>query len=255
MKKFGIAVLLLSQLTASVWALETIEDKTTLSHLPQGLTFSAGKLSLVADYAHHVTGTPIPVYLINDSSRTLTLSTQDGDPSLKLERQDAFGIWQRAQIHYYSFCGNSYFQRALGAGHFFEFQGYQPGRGQEQKIRFAFYDQQDIDMASNEGMGLANENDVRAASVDDMTLQKSDVEFLRRVALWEDMPEEAQIVEEFRIPELKLRKNAFVSERQAKALRILHDNRKGDRAQETVREAFEKFPELKEYCSWTQRGY
>ncbi len=144
-----------------------------MAKLPPDSISSAGTLSLFADYKAVSSDGTIPVYVINQTDKLLKLAAQEGDIYLKLEAQNKNGEWIRAQSHVFSFCGNSYFYSpTIRPGHFIKVSGYQPKAGDKQKIRFSLY-QQDIELSSNVGIGLASAKDIELSSNDDMTKREN----------------------------------------------------------------------------------
>ncbi len=161
-------------------------------------------VSLVADYGSARSDGRIPVYFINNTAKDVVLNAQDGDIYMKLEYQDADGNWVRAQPHAYSWCGNSYIDRTIRPGYFIEVLGYQPRNGALHTIRYSLYSQ-DIELASNVGVGVVASQDVERAANDAMSIREGTFEHvveiatsdaatlnamdhmrdLRRIAIWE----------------------------------------------------------------------
>lgn len=163
-----------------------IEDVgVPISELPNSVSPSAGKATLVADFGASMNG-PISVYLINPTDRDLILDAQDGDVYLKLETKNKDGTWSRAQPHEYSWCGNSYFVRPrVRKGHFYKIDGYQSTEGEKGLVRFKLYLQKDLDLVTSEGAGLVLETDVIQASVDALAIRTGTLAFVRSIALGE----------------------------------------------------------------------
>lgn len=132
--------------------------------LPKHVLAPPGELTLFADF-QAADGNGVPLYLVNRTSTAVTPSNQGGDIYIKLEARTPEGEWKRAQSHLKSWCGDSYTVKVtLPAGTFFSFRGYRPKSGRKMTVRYASYGSSAP--ASNEGIGLINDQDLEAASLD-----------------------------------------------------------------------------------------
>lgn len=136
--------------------------------LPSHVVAPDGAVTLFADHANATMGST-PLYLVNRSREKVTFASQDGDLGFKLEFQTQSGLWQRAQGHVSSWCGNSYGQRVLQPGQHFMFQGYRPASGKNAQIRYANDDVPAL--ASNHAEGYYLLEDAEAARLDDLSLR------------------------------------------------------------------------------------
>lgn len=75
--------------------------------LPKNVVAPEGKLTLFADF-DATDGRGVPLYLVNRTFQKVSLSAQDSDIYVKLEYRRKDGVWERAQVHVGSDCGNSY---------------------------------------------------------------------------------------------------------------------------------------------------
>jgi hypothetical protein len=152
---------------------------TVISELPSYIRIAATekRLYLIADFDHPTNHGGIPVYFINRSGESITFSTQDGYPYLKLQYQDTVNAhrWIRAQPHYNSWCGNSYYSITLSNNHFFIKDGYQPQSGTKATIRFHLFSQWNHErLSSNIGEGLINQDDIIEAENDKFWVNEND---------------------------------------------------------------------------------
>ncbi len=161
-----------------------------LAQLPKHVLAADGQLTLVADFAHTKPGERVPVYLVNRTAASLTLGAQDGDVYLKQEYESAPGTWTRAQSHRYSWCGNSYGSRTLEVGEFAVIPGFAPKAGAKAKVRYRFYDQVAVAVASNTAEALIDEKEVQQAADDSMALRTGNFEYIEKVLLGKAKPNE-----------------------------------------------------------------
>lgn len=138
-------------------------------NLPETIPAPEGELTLFADYKN-AGGGKVPLYLVNRTTGRVSLSAQDGDIYLKLERKPEDGHWERVQTHQDSWCGNSYYPVELDPGNHFVFSGYFPAKGTGSQVRFRSYGS--TPLVSNEGEGFFLEEDRLAAGVDPMALRE-----------------------------------------------------------------------------------
>jgi hypothetical protein len=141
---------------------------------------------------------------------------------------DAQGGWVRAQPHVSSYCGNSYFDRRIRAGHFITIEGYQPDKGEKQKIRFSLYFQK-IALSSNAGEGTASARDIDLAWRDGGAVTGGSFEFVRKVALGEVQKD-------------------YLEDLQPVAIRVLGSSKKFDpmASRQVLLEVLKRFPKRKE---------
>lgn len=137
--------------------------------LPDHVSAPQGQVTFWADFAHATDG-GVPLYLVNRTESVQSYSSQDHDLYVKLEYKNQAGKWIRAQTHFPSWCGNSYYPAGLPPGHFFMFYGYQPKDGHKQVVRYA--SAVNTKLYSNEGEGLISEDDVKDAGKDSMAAGK-----------------------------------------------------------------------------------
>ncbi len=156
------------------------ESDQPVAKLPATIKPEPGKLSLLADYSAKKGG-GIPLYLVNTTPGDILVPSQDGDVYAKLEFKNAKGNWQRAQDHWYGWCGNSYYSLRLRSQHFLKFVGYQPGEGKQAVIRYVIYPNREI--ASNIGKGVVAAKDIERAANDAMALSSGSFDFVSSVAL------------------------------------------------------------------------
>lgn len=142
-------------------------DPQPLANLPAKIQAGDGKITLWADFeAGHETG--VPLYLINKTNAPTSFSVQDKAPYIKLEYKDEDGLWTRAQAHVSSWCGNSYYHVPLPPQQFFVFRGYRAAAGVKRTVRYA--DSKSEVLTSNSGEGLVSDADLKAVSLDDLTI-------------------------------------------------------------------------------------
>lgn len=117
-----------------------------------------GKLSFFADFSHPEKE-GCPIYLVNRTDRVMSVPVQDGRLFVALAAQMPEGVWQRAQVHEFSTCGNSYYSLVLPPGQHFKSFGYRPEAGEAGKVRYQFFAGME-NLASNEGTGFWNPADL-----------------------------------------------------------------------------------------------
>ncbi len=153
---------------ASSWSIPGVAERVKRNEaLPNHVQAEPGQLSLHADFASRKDG--VPVYLINRTSETVLIPSQDGDVYLKLEHRNQKGEWDRVQTHGYSFCGNSYVPIELLPEHHLVVSGYMPERGTPAQVRFRTYSS--LPLVSNSGAGFFLEETRLAAELDEMALR------------------------------------------------------------------------------------
>ena len=137
-----------------------------LAELPPGVRADPGKISLYADF-QAASDSGVPLYVVNRTVAEKKFGSQDGDIYLKLEGKADDGEWVRAQSHMSSWCGNSYVTVSLPPGQFMVCKGYRCTSGPSRPVRYRslYID----DLVSNVGEGLADEGDIKLASLDDKT--------------------------------------------------------------------------------------
>ena len=181
-----LTLLLLVVLSAHSQGQYPSDGETTIDRLPAGITGEAGKVTMVADFNHSNHPGAISVYLINRSAKDLTLFAEGGDPYLKLEMLTKSGKWIRAQPHAFSRCGDSYRWRPeVKSGHFFKMNGYQPIAGETATIRYRIYNQPDLDVATQAGIGRVLDRDIQNASSDELAVYSGSFDFVAKVATGE----------------------------------------------------------------------
>ncbi len=159
------------------------EVDTPVSKLPATISAPADRVSLIADFSSAKPGSPIRVFLVNNSEHDLKLCAQDGDVYLKLETLTESGEWVRAEAHAFSWCGNSYtFTPSVRTGHFMKIDGYQPPKGRKAKVRFRIYEQNGLDLATQVGDGICLESDIAKASSDALAVSSGSFGFVVSVA-------------------------------------------------------------------------
>lgn len=155
-----------------------------LVELPGHVPMKEGEVFLWADFqADPQKG--VPLYLVNATNEARVFDSQDYDLYFKLEYQDEKGVWQRAQAHLSSGCGNSYFPVSLPGRHYFEFTGYRPAGGTEKVVRYASPRQK---LHSNEGLGVITEEDLWAVAHDSLTEYEVPFEWRRAIDFKTDSP-------------------------------------------------------------------
>jgi len=140
-------------------------DSIANVELPAHVVAADGKLTLFADYANPDSQGCV-MYLVNRTGKLLSIPTQDGQILLKLVAETSPGVWQRAQSHRFSWCGNSYHSVTLGPGQHFKTFGYHPTTGTRGKIRYRVFSMEDV--VSNVGEGFWEPADVLVSGVDPM---------------------------------------------------------------------------------------
>jgi hypothetical protein len=193
--------------------------------LPGHVEGLASKVTLFADYDNRCKDGTIVVYLINRSDKAVTLFTS-GDTHLKLEVLDENGKWRRAQSHRYSGCAHCYKSYKLRPDHFRVMAGYQPQEGKRQKVRYSLYGQR-IQPTSNAGMGIASAVDIEKASHDQMRVKTGDFEFVRDVALENQLQ---------RYPGLRV----------TAIMALLSDKFEADKSEQVLAEVVRKSPSMAE---------
>ena len=133
--------------------------------LPEFVEDNEGQVTLWADFAK-ADEKGVPLYLVNQTNEDCSFASQDHDIYMKLEFKNDAGKWQRAQAHLSSWCGNSYYNVALPARHFFEFRGYYPTEGQRVTVRYA---SRNGDIQSNLGEAMVSDADLEAVALDSTT--------------------------------------------------------------------------------------
>lgn len=186
-------------------------EPQSLSTLPSYVDAPAGKLSLYADFDHPIEK-GIVLYLINRTERAYGFESQDDDIYIKLETKADDGRFVRAQTHRYSTCGNSYLNGPLlHPNRYCRLLGYQPRNGKKATIRFRMYHdfvnrrdtsengthtttfgrgrgKEPITLISNEGVGLAWEEDIASARFDAMAIPYGDFETMLAMAMGRAKP-------------------------------------------------------------------
>ncbi|MBI3835266.1 MAG: HEAT repeat domain-containing protein [Planctomycetes bacterium] len=111
----------------------------SIKFLPPNVVAADGELTLFADY-NDVQGNSVRLYLVNRTQSRIGFSSQDGDIYVMLEAASEDGEWERAQTHQSSWCGNSYMVTpSLRPGEYFSLFGDFPSQGEERKVRFRMY--------------------------------------------------------------------------------------------------------------------
>ncbi len=121
--------------TFGAWFPSRAGEALPISTLPKEISASEGQLTLYADYSKS-SEKSVQLYLINRTEHRVAFSSQDSDLYTKLEALTENGIWERAQTHVGSDCGNSYSHRILRPNEYFRFAGYFPSEGEERPIRY-----------------------------------------------------------------------------------------------------------------------
>ena len=197
--------------------------------LPKQVKVEPGKVTLFADYAGKWPIGSIPVYLINASTNDVDLMAMSSNVNLKLEAMDAKCKWVRAQPHEFSHCVAGLCDRRIRPGHFITIEGYQPEKGEKQRIRFSLYGQQ-IALSSNAGDGTASARDIDLAWRDGGAVLWGSFEFVSKVALGEIQME-------------------TVEDRQEAAIRMLGHSKRFDpsASRQVLLEVLKRFPKCKYY--------
>jgi hypothetical protein len=151
-------------------------DSTSAAKLPAHIKPAPDKISLFADFDHKVAG-DVDLYLVNITDADVSLASQDGDLGSKREAKTENGKWMRCDSHGYSWCGNSYGSRVLKAGHFLAWtQSCDTKTGQAKPLRFKLYGQGNMDLVSNEGVGIVDEADVQFCRYDSLAMRHGSFE-------------------------------------------------------------------------------
>jgi hypothetical protein len=129
----------------------------------------------------------ITVLLINDTSDSLGIPSQDGDISLKFEVK-LEGKWQRAQFHSESWCGNSYACLSIPPHSYVPLFGYQPTPGRAGKIRYVIKNGAKDELGSEEYDGAYSPDDVAVSAYDAMALREASLEKLKAFLLRKESP-------------------------------------------------------------------
>ncbi|MBI1825477.1 MAG: HEAT repeat domain-containing protein [Planctomycetes bacterium] len=176
-----------------------------ISKLPSNVITPDGQLTLFADFNDHRRG-GIVLYLVNRTPYWIGFAAQDGDLFIKLEVLSGNGLWERAQDHYYSWCGNSYDQYpSLRPSEFFRFLGIYPKSGAPSMLRYRAYVDHvfiasagppvpdrfrghqtgkiPIELISNVGLGRVYRGAVEKAKSDKMGIQHANFRALRDASL------------------------------------------------------------------------
>lgn len=131
-----------------------LRDPTPVASLPKHVVAPKGELSLFADF-NDIDGEAIAIYLVNRTDRRIAFAAQDNNPYLKLDALGVDGIWDRAQGHVNSKCGNSYMRfPTLRPGEFFKTTGYHPSDGEPRTVRYRIY-QDDAYVIDKDAIGLS----------------------------------------------------------------------------------------------------
>ncbi|MCB1205072.1 MAG: hypothetical protein KDN18_12505 [Verrucomicrobiae bacterium] len=137
------------------------------AQLPEAVVAPEGQVTVTAAFDKaDPGGTGVPIYLVNRSSETLQLPSQDHDLYFKLEYRDSSGRWRRAQNHLDSDCGNSYYSLTLAPGQHLVLQGYLPAKGEAATVRYRCYS--NGAWTSNPGIGAFLPGDQSAAELDSL---------------------------------------------------------------------------------------
>jgi hypothetical protein len=162
-----------------------IKCDTRVADLPRHIPTHDGEFSIFADF-ERPSEYGFPVYLINLSNKSVKLPTGGvAGVEVMLQFCDGQDKWRRAQPQAYSDCGNSYGMVIIPPGMFFEAHGYQPKQGTKAMVRYRLYDQRN-EAVSNMGEGLVNEEDIRLAGKDAMSVAEWPLDQIERVALGEE---------------------------------------------------------------------
>lgn len=129
--------------------------------LPAHVVAPKGKLSFFADFSRPAEK-GYPIYLVNRTDKAIPVPVQDGSLRVALAVKMSEGVWQQAQVHEPSFCGNSYYSLVLPPGQHFKSFGYQPKAGMVGKVRYQFFRGME-NLVSNEGAGYWDETDLAAS--------------------------------------------------------------------------------------------
>lgn len=153
-----------------------------MAELPAYLKPATDSISLIADFDHKEDG-KVTVYLINTTKADVALDSQDGDLGCKRETKIEGGQWMRCDSHGYSWCGNSYGRKPLKAGQFLVWtQICDTQTGKVRPMRFKLYGQHHLEIASNEGQGIADESDVQFCRYDSLAMRHGPFEDVAAVA-------------------------------------------------------------------------
>jgi hypothetical protein len=171
----GLVAMVLVLATAALVARSTEaavpgDTPRPVAQLPATVVAADGALTLYADHAGAT------LYLVNRTGTTVKVPAQDNDLYAKLEVEQN-GTWQRAQSHVFSFCGNSYRQIALPAGHYLTWPAYRPKLGSPANVRYRLYG--DLVAVSNAGRGVFDPAELVAARIDALAMQTGDVATIR----------------------------------------------------------------------------
>ena len=165
----------------SAYFASALKDRFAIADLPAAVLAPEGQLTLWADFAHP-DAQGVPLYLVNRTGAAQEFFTQDGDPYIMLEYQDASGAWKRAQAHLSSWCGNSYGKVSLPPRQYFLFHGYHVAQGKACKIRYACLDSTKIH-PSQEAQGFISEADLAVAAMDSIAAHEAPQSILGLLAL------------------------------------------------------------------------
>lgn len=153
-----------------------------LADLPAQVPAPEGQLTLWADFSSADAG-GVPLYLVNQSDKEKTFSSQDSDIYIVLEYKNDDGSWKRGQARLSSWCGNSYYSVKLPARHFFEFRGYRASNGKASTVRYSNVKEA---LYSNEGEGMIPEEDLQAVALDHLTASEIPMSFWQAVGFGGD---------------------------------------------------------------------
>ncbi|MES2924396.1 MAG: hypothetical protein V4819_22785 [Verrucomicrobiota bacterium] len=134
--------------------------------LPSQVLAENGQLTLFADFIN-CSKDGCPLYLVNRTEKDITIPTQDGRLFVKLTCETSSG-WERAQSHYFSDCGNSYYPVALSPGQHFRTVGYLAKSGNLGKVRYQFHAGPGV--VSNTGAGYWSEEDRVISNADQLAV-------------------------------------------------------------------------------------
>lgn len=151
-----------------------------IAELPAHVRAAEGKLSLFADF-EDVRGENIVLYLVNKTGKRHEMNAQDRDIYVKLEAKVMQNLWERAQTHTYSWCGNSYFPVVVAPKSFHVFLGHYPSEGEPRDVRYVSYKNEHL--VSNIGRGRVRPAEMKQAKYDRMAIETGDFDFVSQVAL------------------------------------------------------------------------
>jgi hypothetical protein len=179
------------------------DQASAIASLPPQVVAPDGHLSLYADYANASDGS-VPLYLVNRTTDRIGFNSQDRDIYLKLEALMDDSVWERAQTHFSSGCGNSYMVfPILRPGEYFSMPGYFPSGGERRTVRYRIYNdaafvlqpdtpddfymltkqlpKMPLDIVSNAGVGMVPPAAIAAARRDDLAIRYGTFNTIRAV--------------------------------------------------------------------------